>query len=423
MDPSSAPLPFEEPMRQRLPLTAVTAGALLLAVACSDQNEPTAPSSRLPAPPLEPAVQVTADNPLSLAGTVPGFGGFYLDRGTPVVYLKDVRERGNAERALARFLQSEGLAASQLRVMSAKYEWAQLEGWQGQASAGVLGLSGAVFVDADESSNRLLIGVEPGSAARIRAVAARLGIPAEAITFQETPAFRPMATLRSKIRPAVGGLQINFPGFLCTLGFNATRNGQRSFITNSHCTNHQGGVEATPYYQPLQSTAPAKIATEVSDPGYSSSKTGCPAGFRCRFSDASRAAYTSTTTSTLGKIAKTTGPNNGSLTINGSFTITAEGIATVGQAVGKVGRTTGWTTGNVTNRCVNVQVSGTDIVQLCQNIVSARVGAGDSGSPIFKGSTNVTLTGILWGGDEAGTQFVYSPIANIEKELGALTTF
>jgi hypothetical protein len=410
-------------MRQRVPLSAVAAGALLLATACSDQNEPTAPSSPSPSAVLETPVQVTADNPLSLASAVPGFGGFYLDQGTPVVYLKDPSQRGKAERVLAPFLQSEGLAASQLRVLPAKYEWAQLEGWLDRASAQVLGLPGAVFVDADEASNRLLIGVERGATSRIRQIATRLGIPADAITYQETKPFKPMATLRSKIRPAIGGLQINFPGFLCTLGFNAVRNGQRSFITNSHCTSHQGGVETTPYYQPLQSSAPAKIATEVSDPGYSSNKTGCPAGFRCRFSDASRAAYTSTTTSTLGKIAKTTGPNNGSLTINGNLTITAEGVASVGQTVGKIGRTTGWTTGKVTNRCVNVEVSGTDIVQLCQNLVSARVGPGDSGSPVFKGSSNVTLTGILWGGDEAGKLFVYSPIANIERELGALTTF
>jgi hypothetical protein len=32
----------------------------------------------------------------------------------------------------------------------------------------------------------------------------------------------------------------------------------------------------------------------------------------------------------------------------------------------------------------------------------------------------VTLLGILWGG--SGNQFVYSPIANIEQELEALTT-
>jgi hypothetical protein len=88
-----------------------------------------------------------------------------------------------------------------------------------------------------------------------------------------------------------------------------------------------------------------------------------------------------------------------------------------------VGRTSGWTTGRVTNTCVIVGVNGTDIAQLCQNIVRARVRPGDSGAPVFKGSSNVTLVGILWGGDDTGTQFVYSPMTNVERELGALTTF
>jgi hypothetical protein len=95
----------------------------------------------------------------------------------------------------------------------------------------------------------------------------------------------------------------------------------------------------------------------------------------------------------------------------------------VGQTVSKVGRTSGWTRGRVTNRCLDVAIKGTNIVQLCQDIVSARAGGGDSGSPVFKGNDSVTLVGVLWGGNESGTQFVYSPMANIERELGALTTF
>jgi hypothetical protein len=53
------------------------------------------------------------------------------------------------------------------------------------------------------------------------------------------------------------------------------------------------------------------------------------------------------------------------------------------------------------------------------------VGAGDSGSPVFRrqGTTNnVTLVGILWGA-KGTTLYVFSPISNIETELGALTTF
>jgi hypothetical protein len=64
-----------------------------------------------------------------------------------------------------------------------------------------------------------------------------LGIPEAAVVI------RFAATLRDQVRPIVGGLQINSPGFLCTLGFNAVRAAQNTFITNSHCTNKQGGTE------------------------------------------------------------------------------------------------------------------------------------------------------------------------------------
>lgn len=412
------------------PRRALAAGTLLLVAACSDRTEPTAPNTSPGAVSFQPGTQGSADDPITLARKVPGFGGFYLDdQGKPVVYLKNAADRGNAERALAPFFQAQAISASKLRVLPARYEWAQLEGWSSHATTEVLGVPGAVFVDADEAANRVTIGVEHGAQARVREMVARLGIPQDAVVLQETEPIGYAATLRSKVRPVVGGLQINFPGpnptvetFICSIGFNATRNGQRSFVTASHCTNHQGGVENTPYYQPLQTSTSPKIATEVSDPKYLAGN-GCPSGTVCRFSDASREAYTSSTTSTLGKIAKTTGPNNGSVTISGNLSITAKGSAAVGQVVGKIGRSSGWTTGKVTNTCVNVLVSGTNIGLFCQNLVSAKLKAGDSGSPVFKGSSTVTLVGLLWGGNAAGTQFAYSPLSGIEKELGALTTF
>ena len=232
-------------------------------------------------------------------------------------------------------------------------------------------------------------------------------------------------------RPVRAGVQINFPGFLCSVGFNATSGTQKSFITASHCTNTQGGVENTPYWQPLQSAAPTQIATEVADPVYAKGLPGCPRGNRkCRFSDASRAAYIDGTNQALGLIAQTSGPNNGSLTITGSFSITDDdcgttgGCLAVGTTVNKVGRTTGWTSGAITNTCVNTGVSGTRIVQLCQTFVSAGVGGGDSGSDVFQitGGSNVKLAGVLWGGNGSGTQFVFSPLGNVTRELGALIT-
>jgi hypothetical protein len=267
----------------------------------------------------------------------------------------------------------------------------------------------------------------------VRAALARVGMPdgalvveeREPVTFAVGQGPRPKAkpgsgtSLQGAFRPTIGGIQINFPGYLCTLGFNV---GGGSFITNSHCTSTQGGTENTPYWQPTSSTSPTQIATEAADPAYSSNLAGCPAGRVCRRSDASRASYINGTTNTVGQIAKTGRPGR-SLTVTGRFNITSETSAVVGNVVNKVGRTTGWSQGSVTNTCVNTNVSGSNITQLCQTFVSATVGSGDSGSPVFRitSGDDVGLVGILWGG--SGSQsFVYSPLSQIEAELGNLST-
>ena len=416
-------------LRKPINLIAYIAGTAVLASGCSD-TQPTTPSSQSPSTPDLRTAQQPATDPNGLARGVRGFGGFFLDaQGTPTIYLRDAGQRGNAERALGAWLQARGLDPSTIRVLKGDFDWADLEQWQAHASEQVLGVAGAVFVDADEASNRVRIGVERGAAGgQARAAAARLGIPASAVVVQETDPIQLVTSLQGHVRPILAGLQINFPGFLCTLGFNAVdvASGQNSFITASHCTNTQGGVESTPYWQPLQSTDPDTIGIEVADPPYLRNIPGCPRGRRCRSSDAARARYTTipTVTFTLGGIEQTSGPNNGSLTITGAFSIISKGpAAVVGEQVNKVGRTTGWTQGLVTNTCVDTGVSGTNIVQLCQTFVSAGVGAGDSGSDVFgiTSGSNVKLLGILWGGNSGGTQFVYSPIANIEAELGALT--
>jgi len=215
---------------------------------------------------------------------------------------------------------------------------------------------------------------------------------------------------------------------------NVDAGGERSFITNSHCTNTQGGVESTQYYQPTSTVASTQIATEVADPQYvKGSGPGCPRNKLCRQSDASRAAYINGVSGSLGHIARTSGANNRSLEIVGSFTITADdctntlgGCLTTGTTVNKVGRTTGWTAGAITNTCVNTGVQGSRIVQRCQTFVSAGVAGGDSGSDVFRitdaANNRVTLAGILWGGSSSGTQFVFSAFANVVSELGPLTT-
>jgi hypothetical protein len=243
----------------------------------------------------------------------------------------------------------------------------------------------------------------------------------------ETEPIFALATLSDRATTdIVGGLQIRFSQYLCSLGFPAFRNGMLGFVTASHCSVNQGAVDGTSYYQPLNQVQADLIGTEIADPAYVRNVNGCPKGRKCRESDANFSSGTGSRLPKIGEIARTRGL--GSLEIdpnNPTFSISGEGVATSGN-VDKVGRTTGWTRGTVSGTCVNTGVSGTSIVLICQTFVSGGgviVGGGDSGSPVFRaGNNSVTLLGVLWGGNQSGTQFVYSPMANIEDELGDLDT-
>ena len=276
-------------------------------------------------------------------------------------------------------------------------------------------LPGVVFTDADETRDRLVVGVvdRPGLEGLVRARLATLGVAPQLVDVVETEPIVPVDTLRDKVRPVEGGLQIRFTNYLCSLGFIAVRNGVMGYVTASHCSTTQGSVDSTQYYQPLNQNSQEFIGTEVVDPAFFRSGK-CPKGRKCRYSDANFSEGAGNVFG-LGSIAQTNGVNSGSLAIVGTFGITGEGIAAVGDTAHKVGRTTGWTNGGVTNTCADTGVSGTNIVLLCQVFVQGNgtiVGSGDSGSPVFRsaGGDSVTLLGGLWGGNDSGTMFVYSPM-------------
>jgi hypothetical protein len=289
-------------------------------------------------------------------------------------------------------------------------------------------LAAAVYATEDNATGQMVFGVDnPSANGQIRAIMARNGVPESAYRVVPAAPIRFMnTTLRTDHSSKVGGIQIHFGNYLCTLGFNVEHAGGQSFITNSHCTDNQGTTTGTRYYQPLQSVNGTLVAVEADDPAYGD-LPGCSRGKQCRLSDASRALYQSGTTVGLGAIAKPTGTNNGQLGVNGAFAITSqENTATqFSGTVHKVGRTTGWTSGTVTNSCATVNVSQSNIQLLCQTLVqnssAAIVGGGDSGSPVFQGSgDNVKLVGILWGGSGDGHLFVFSPFKNIQQELGTM---
>lgn len=375
-----------------------------------------------------------------LAQQVPGFGGmFYDESGQLSMYLveSEISRQQQAETAVTALLSDDARIASagKIRIIPGRYDFLQLTEWQSRAQADVLATPGVNLLDLDEANNRLRIGVE--SEAMLETVEeqlAILGIPREAVNIEVTEPIQFAATLRDRRRPLVGGLQINFGNFLCTLGFIATRAGTQGMVTNSHCTNIQGGVEGTVYHQPLASGTTNRIGKELADPAYFTGAP-CPVGRRCRFSDTSFARIPHPSgpavTVTRGLIARTTAL--GSITIastSPNYRIVSEAaFPFVGEVLNKVGRTTGWSQGTVAATCVSTNVSGTNITQLCQDFVNARVGPGDSGSPVFRitnspAARDVQLYGVLWGGNTAGTQFAFSAMSNMQRtaELGALTT-
>jgi hypothetical protein len=285
-------------------------------------------------------------------------------------------------------------------------------------------LAGVVFTDADETRGRLVVGVlDRGVEGLVRARLAAEGVSPQLVDVVETEAIVPLTTLQNSVRPVEGGLQIRFTNFLCSLGFVAVRDGVTGYVTASHCSTTQGSVDSTLYYQPYNQVANEFIGTEIADPSFFRNSNGCPRGRKCRFSDANFSQGAANVSFGLGSIAKTDGVNTGSLVIGGKFTIVGEDFAALGDIANKVGRTTGWTQGMVTNTCADTGVSGTNIVLRCQDFVESDgpiVKGGDSGSPVFKsaGGDNVTLLGGLWGGNQSGTLFVYSPIDAIRSELG-----
>jgi hypothetical protein len=423
-------------MHRKMIVSVVVLSALLAMLLTSDTGNAVTSAGNsnpaaLPAPAQIDEIETSDDRFATVARQVPGFGGMFFDQdGTLQVYM--VGQKGPANEALIASLddvitreigRGERLSSRGVEVLEGQYDFLDLHRWQQQISPDVLTLPGVVFTDIDESTNRLRIGItgSTGMKETLEGSLVKLGVPREAVLISETKEVWP--ELRSRRRPLRGGLQINFGGFLCTLGFVAVRQGTTGFLTNSHCTNTQGGVEGTVYHQASASGTTNRIGQEIADPTYFTGGS-CPSGRRCRFSDSSfaRVPHPSgpSVTTALGTIAR---PAVGSFTWNGvdTFTITAEAAPVVGQAVTKVGRTTGRTSGTIQQTCANFNVAGSNITQLCQSRGSFSSAGGDSGSPVFRITSlpNVTLVGIHW-----GSGGVFSPITGIQMsgELGSVST-
>lgn len=387
----------------------------------------------------------------AIATQYPGFGGYYFDReGNTVLLLsdltwkdalsalvskRDVVNEGVIEGDAGPEESDEAPLTGKIVIQPVKHDFARLYEYK-QLLVPSLSEPGAVFLDLDEVNNRILIGVDPKTASRSplfaniesapRLLAEKFRVPEPVIAVIHTLPIEQVATLRDRIRPAPGGMQINYGNFLCTMGIVVQQGAINGFLTNSHCTNTQGGVEGTAYFQ-ANSGSNNRIGTEVRDPVYTTGG-GCPAGRVCRNSDSALVQFTNNNMGLghWGFIAKPPCYNCNSVQISSQFprlnmVYNSRTSPPVGQVVQKIGRTTGWTRGPVSNTCVTTNVAARPQTLFCQSFVTAASAGGDSGSAVVVGSHRHrrSLRGLLWGGNGAGT-FVFSPIGAVENEIGAV---
>jgi hypothetical protein len=425
--------------RRALSASGLTVLSVSLLVGCSDVA-PTDPRAVEPegealfghAVPELGEFQGTLDAAfVRIAAQVPGFGGLYYADGALNVVMVAGDEVVPTSQAVA-VLRDElpQLRLDRVRVVQGRYDFAQLSAMHLQVTQ-VLGLAGTVFTDADEVRNRVVVGVEDdAAAAAVRRHLAMLGLPDGAVIVERALPVQTEQSLRDRVRPVAGGLQINFGGSLCTHGFNVrapNRPGVQGFVTNSHCSSSRGNMLRTPYWQHSGSpdTLGANfIGREEHDRAAFTGGT-CPAGRFCRWSDALGARYAPGVDNAFGAIYRTlfhgsTGTTPGSLNIdpaNPRWEIVGEmPFPIVGDSIHKTGRTNGWTTGPVHTACVNVNTGSWTM--WCQDRMFTWSGGGDSGSPYFQriGQSNqVRLAGIHWGSDGQGNT-IMSSINNIRCE-------
>ena len=381
-----------------------------------------------------PASAMTFDDMLAAVATrVPGFGGAYLtEDGALNLVMVDASKAPAAESAIQSTFDMQNVEYSAVRIHKGNYGFDQLKGWSDAVDRNILGRDGVVFTDIDERDNTLRVGIsDPSIRKDVEAAYRAVGVPANALAFEAAEPVRQVATLQNTVRPIAGGLQIHWfnpagQGFLCTLGFLARRQGVLGFVTNSHCSGTQGGVQNTQYHQSLAAGIANRIGLETADPNYFVGGV-CPAGKRCRYSDAAfaRVPHPSgpAVATSFGRIERTA---VASLVILGTHTILGKQIPTfLGELVQKTGRTTGTSVGRVNRTCVNTNVAASNVHMRCQATVVANVNSGDSGSPVYRiinaGAFSVALNGILWGGSSNPTTFWFSTMDRIDAELTALT--
>jgi hypothetical protein len=130
---------------------------------------------------------------LRVERAAPGFGGMYLDQdGRLAVYLKDPAQLPAARAAVEAVFGAGTIPAAGVHAVAGQYTLSELAAWTKRAT-GVMQLPGVVFVDLDESRNRVAIGVDNGSRTpAVEKMLASMKIPRAAVVVEITEPIRPV---------------------------------------------------------------------------------------------------------------------------------------------------------------------------------------------------------------------------------------
>ncbi|MDT0212375.1 S1 family peptidase [Rothia sp. ARF10] len=187
-----------------------------------------------------------------------------------------------------------------------------------RSQAAVTRALGATVVDSaiDPVTNKVVVTV---ASADVEAAKARTSDPS--VTIQGTD-----ATVSTQAN-VYGGQQIEFSGYVCSLGFNATKSGTPVFITAGHCA--EGNQTFT------------RNGTTL----------GTTRGWSFPGNDYAYSSLTSSWTG-IGAVDLWNGTS--------ARSVTGSSNAAVGTAICKSGRTTGWTCGSVQTKNVTVNYNNGD---------------------------------------------------------------
>jgi hypothetical protein len=428
-------------------LGAIVAVLGLLVGCTDDPTEPNTPpetSSKQSGTPTE-GVRPGEAEFFELAGRFPAFAGIFVNsEGDLVVNVTDPAAEASVRAAVApiqaRIARNRPGTARRIVSQQVDYSFSQLADWRNRLIPVISQITGFVALDLDERRNLIWLGVRPADEQAARATLAaklpEIGVPSQAVEVSPSEAgtARAGTSLNERHRPLFGGIRIETSSSACTLGVTAAHwpgvpyQYRVGFITASHCSDRLWYPDNTQFDQhEYLTTYDNYVGTEYLDPDADSCGNIWAWYSDCRQSDANFVSTKDIAEIRLGKIAKTTErcsgnwyctPNLASDTLQ----IVADAVDLyAGFTIDKMGITSGWTTGEITNTCVEHLFAG-GLLQ-CAYYATTFIDSGDSGGPFFDyypaRGNDVYIAGFVhgWIDTSSGRKSVFSSIMGVRNEL------